>query len=218
MSSTKYDREVLALFTPPANRKAETALTAYLPQSVQSMGQSILAIQSGARPVTIAQTIDLDYVWQVPEHKTQAAEFIEALKLAYTMHLPTQVDLNHAAVMSLVTKDMATGFYLNAVRHLGYDGSLKVEHYPQAQSTVFRVLIERVGNVTTEWVIAPANSFSHQIPVHALRAMAAFADAPYQPHAYWVADKIQTITVPQRIDPILLAQFGAWFAAIAWWL
>lgn len=183
---------------------------------VPASGAPYAAIESTAQ--RIAQRVEFPYQWYVQEHEATAQQFMEALELAYKMQLAAQIKRYRTDLIALAHKDMATRFHQKAVRNLGYDGSLKIEHYPQARNTKFRVLIEQTWNKKTEWVMIPAAKFQEQIPLHALRAWEAFEHEQYQPESYWVADKIETIVVPRRVDPILLARFGAYFAAIAWWL
>lgn len=170
-------------------------------------------------PIQLPQKLEFDYLWYCLDNKYRALEFMEAFLLAAAMQLTVQATLNREQVISLLTRDMADRFYGMAQERLGYTGSITVQRYDLVTKPTFRVPISTQGNIRVEWVIDQIEKFGQHIPLHALRAMEMFQDAGYTPDAYWVADKVQTVVhTPRSLDPIVLAQFGSWFAGIAMWV
>lgn len=170
-------------------------------------------------PTTITRMLML-YCWYTEGLKQQGSEFLEALLLAYEMQLPIQVKFNQQNLLSCITQDMATRYFCLAQQRLKYSGSISVQEHNHVNQT-FHVPIPNLGNKYIKWVFYPIEQFNQPIPLHALKAMSMFRNEDLQPAAYWVADKVETIistSTSKRLDPILCAQFGNWFAGIAMWL
>lgn len=196
-----------------------TPYGAYNHMTAEQMVTEIMTVPHEGTASQLSQVLEHHYSWFSPFLKDQALEALETLILAYAMGLPVQIRLNQQKLITHVTHDMAERFYRLAQQRLGYAGSIRVEHYDPSYSRTFRVPISTVGNTRTEWVFYPIEDFREQIPLQALKAIAMFRDQDLTPDAYWVADKVETVIQrPRRIDPILCARFGEWFAGIAMWL
>lgn len=197
-----------------------TPYGAYNSMPANQIVAEILAVRQEGATSQLSEMLDHHYCWYSTPLKEQALEVMETLLLAYVMRLPVQITLNQQKLINYVTQDMAERFYRMAQQRLGYDGSIQVEQYSHAQNHIFRVPIATVGSKRTEWIFYPVADFREQIPLHALKAIALFRDEGLKPDAYWVADKVETVIVqaPRRIDPILCAQCGDWFAGLAMWL
>lgn len=167
----------------------------------------------------LPQVLKYNYRWHSEENKRQTLESVEKLRVICAMHLALQIKTNVEQIVYWLTKDIAERLHGLAVRRLNYPGEIRVERHVVTGSQTFRVLISEWANVKTEWVFQPLEQFAGNIPLHALKAINTFEKERMTPDAYWVADKIHTVTaVPRSIDPILCGQSGHWFAGIAFWL
>lgn len=170
-------------------------------------------------PSRLSEIVREGYDWFDLQNKLEALEVACGALIAHKHHLERQVILYKKELYDVLTKDMAERAASLMVQETGYRGfDYRRTSDPPYANRDFRVPIAVRRGPPQEWVYRPIDSFTQIVPPAAMHALDFLSRPATAPEAFWVADKVE-IRPRTRIslDPVLCAQYGRWFVAVAEW-
>lgn len=155
------------------------------------------------------------FAWFSEANQQEALQHVQAAVIAAEQSLSRQVILQIQQAQLIVLRDLADRVQALVLQQAGYRGRRHCYRYSVSDSFIVYETDETGTNC--EWHYTRIQNFERLIPPQALAALALVEQAGLHPQAYWVADKRRRAT-RVNLDPILSAQYGPFFVAIAEWL
>jgi hypothetical protein len=164
----------------------------------------------------LPQVIKQGYSWFSQQNQHQALDYLEGLLFLSQQQLIYQEQLYKQQIIEVIAKDMAERTGALVASRTGYNGRIYYQAEP-IPATRFETPRFRSDTHGYQWVYTSIECYAALIPPQAVRAMALLQQAGITPGRLWVGD-LQEIRMRRSVDPVLCAQFGPWFIAIAEWV
>jgi hypothetical protein len=202
------------MFTGGAQKHSKPSAT-----TMMAVRDAAVTTLARASPITneleSARQFDLGHVWFSEVNRQEAMEHIRAAMIAYEHNLSYQIALHVQEAQTITARDVADRVQNVVAKRFGYRGPR--HYYASHGSEPFVVREVDKDHTRYEWHYMRIEEFERLIPPRALAALAFLEKAGLSPQAYWVADKRRQAT-QTSVDPILAAQYGPWFVAVAEWI
>lgn len=164
--------------------------------------------------IHLQQVVQKTYQWADAKYKTEALEHLQGMAIAYQCGLATQVELYQHKIKELVARDIVMQATTRMPKHNWYGGFIYAHPLERAwmlSQPEFVVGLTLPAELATTWRFSRIENFRQLVPPMALHVLAALGQVGLTLDDFWVAEK------QRSIDPILFAQFGYTFVALAAW-
>jgi hypothetical protein len=167
-----------------------------------------------AEPET-ARRLAAGFAWFSDTNRQTALQHVQGAVIAAEHQFSQQVALHLQQAQRMVLQDVADRLQAMVLDRFGYRG---LRHFnPAPVSDAFTVVASAEQGVPTEWHYTRLHAYARLIPSQALMTLDYVEQAGLHAQAYWVADMRQPAK-RVSLDPILSAQLGPFFVALAEWL
>lgn len=182
--------------------------------TVERPGVAFAAIERSSQQ--LPQFVHQSYAWYSRKNRQEAMTYVSALLFVVQQQLPKQELLYQQKVIEVIAKDMAEHTGALVARATGYTSPLYYQPEP-IQPPQFQTPMFLYEKRWYQWTYTSIEQYGALIPPQALRAMALLQQAGITPERFWVGD-LHEVRPRRSVDPVLCAQYGPWFIAIAEWI
>ena len=226
-------------YNTTTNQPGQPILTArQLMTADQTAGQTlgtpqlITAIARGSMPEAterLPHLLEHEFHWFCDENKQAAISLFESLRIAFQHDLPRQIELYQQQLLDSFAQDLAACTQWLVSTQLGYNGpSYTYPRLPLPEEKFWVPIPNGAGSPQYLWVYDRLEDFPKLIPPSALHVLPLLESEGISPQAFWVADLLPYVPARfssphrshsprQSLDPVLSAQFGRYFVALAYW-